>query len=289
MDFLNSQENYMRVRVSFPPISIMLKPISIMLNVFYPRSQVYGMGVQHENSLALVTGAGSGIGFAIARKLGEKGFKVAIGDLKNYEESAENLRKLGLHVVGLPLDVTNWDSCSEFVEASMAHFKTDHVDVLVNNAGIIRDSLFVKMTREDWDAVIKVHLYGAFNMTKQVVESMISKGHGRIINMSSLSWTGNVGQANYSAAKAGLVGFTKTHSKELGRYNIKVNAIATGFFDTPMTRTVPDKIREKFMERLSIKRIGEPEDVANLVAFLASDEASYITGELIGVTGGLTF
>ncbi|BCS93268.1 L-rhamnose 1-dehydrogenase (NADP(+)) [Metallosphaera sp. J1] len=247
------------------------------------------MGVQHVNSLALVTGGASGIGYAISQKLAERGFNVAIGDLKNYEESAENLKKLGLPVVGLPLDVTSWDSCAQFVEASLSHFRTDHVDVLVNNAGIIRDSLFVKMSREDWDLVIRVHLYGAFNMTKQVVESMISKQHGRIVNMSSLSWTGNVGQANYASAKAGLIGFTKTLAKELGRYNITVNAIAPGFIDTPMTRSVPDKIREKFMERLAIRRIGDPVDVANLVAFLASDEASYITGEVIGVTGGLTF
>ncbi|MEM3271100.1 MAG: SDR family oxidoreductase, partial [Metallosphaera sp.] len=157
------------------------------------------------------------------------------------------------------------------------------------NAGVIRDSLFVKMSKEDWDFVIKVNLYGAFNMTKQVVETMIRSGHGRIINMSSLSWTGNIGQANYSAAKAGLIGFTKTLSKELGRYNITVNAIAPGFIDTPMTRSVPEKVREKFLQRLSIPRVGTPEDVAGLVVFLASDEASYITGEVIGVTGGLTF
>ncbi|AWR98528.1 beta-ketoacyl-ACP reductase [Metallosphaera hakonensis] len=247
------------------------------------------MSVQHKGALALVTGGASGIGFAISRKLGEIGFKVAIGDLKNYEASAQELRNSGLEVVGLPLDVTDWDSCGRFVQNAMSHLGTDHVDVLVNNAGVIRDNLLIKMTREDWDIVIKVHLYGAFNMTKHVVDSMISKQHGRIINMSSLSWTGNVGQANYASAKAGLIGFTKTLSKELGRYNVTVNAISPGFIDTPMTRTVPEKVREKFMDRLSIRRIGQPEDVANLVAFLATDQASYITGEVIGVTGGLTF
>ncbi|MEM3268735.1 MAG: 3-oxoacyl-ACP reductase FabG, partial [Metallosphaera sp.] len=214
---------------------------------------------------------------------------VAIGDVRNYDEGAESLRRKGLNVVGLPLDVTDWDSCATFVTESLKAFNSDHVDVLVNNAGVIRDSLFVKMSKEDWDFVIKVNLYGAFNMTKQVVETMIRSGHGRIINMSSLSWTGNIGQANYSAAKAGLIGFTKTLSKELGRYNITVNAIAPGFIDTPMTRSVPEKVREKFLQRLSIPRVGTPEDVAGLVVFLASDEASYITGEVIGVTGGLTF
>lgn len=184
--------------------------------------------IQHPNALALVTGGGSGIGFATTRALASKGFKVAVGDLReDLEERVKSLRDSGLEVVGMKLDVADWDSCVNFVKASMERFQTDHVDVLVNNAGIIRDNLFVKMTREEWDAVMRVHLYGAFNMTKQVVEGMIRNGHGRIINMSSLSWMGNVGQANYSAAKAGLIGFTKTLAKELGRYNVTVNAVDT--------------------------------------------------------------
>jgi len=157
----------------------------------------------------------------------------------------------------------------------------------VNNAGINRDALFVKMTYEQWDEVIKVDLYSMFNMTKQVVDGMVKRNYGRIINISSLSWLGNIGQANYSAAKAGVIGFTKTLARELGKYNITVNAICPGFIDTPMTRAVPEKIRQRIIERIPMGRIGQPEDVANLVAFLASDEASYITGEVIGVTGGL--
>ncbi|QKQ99003.1 beta-ketoacyl-ACP reductase [Metallosphaera tengchongensis] len=245
--------------------------------------------VSHPSSLALVTGGASGIGLVTAEVLSKAGFNVAIGDIKGYEEKAKELSQKGLTVKGFKLDVTDWDSCRAFVSEAKSVFNSDHVDVLVNNAGVLKDNLFVKMTREEWDFVIKVNLYGAFNMTKQVVEDMMRVGHGRIINLSSLSWTGNVGQANYSASKAGLVGFTKALSKELGRYNITVNAVAPGLIDTAMTKGIPDKVMEKFMERIPLKRKGSPQEVAEVIAFLASDRASYVTGEVLGITGGLTF
>lgn len=239
--------------------------------------------------VAIVTGAGSGIGYATSLKLASKGIVVVMGDIaENIEQKAKEVKSAtGTEVIGLRVDVSDWNSCKEFYEKTLKILNIDHVDILVNNAGIIRDALFVKMTPEQWDQVIKVHLYGTFNMTKQVVEGMIKQNWGRIINMSSASWLGNIGQANYSAAKAGIIGFTKTLARELGKYNITVNALVPGFIDTPMTRSVPEKVRNKIIERIPSGRVGNPEDVANVIAFLVSDEASYINGAIIEVTGGL--
>lgn len=240
--------------------------------------------------IAIVTGAASGIGRAIAFKLASLGSTLILGDikideLKNVAEIISNETKS--KVIPLYVNVADFNSTKEFYEKATSILGVDYVDILVNNAGINRDALFVKMTYEQWDEVIKVDLYSMFNMTKQVVEGMIRRNYGRIINMSSMSWLGNIGQANYSAAKAGVIGFTKTLARELAKYGITVNAICPGFIDTPMTRAVPEKIRQKIIERIPMGRIGKPEDVANLVAFLASDEASYITGEVISVSGGL--
>ncbi|ARM75539.1 3-oxoacyl-ACP reductase FabG [Acidianus manzaensis] len=239
---------------------------------------------------AIVTGAGSGIGYATSVKLANKGITVIMGDIiKDIGEKAKEVESLSKSkVIGLTVDVSDWNSTKEFYEEALKILGIDHVDILVNNAGIIRDALFVKMTPEQWDQVIKVHLYGTFNMTKQVIEGMIKYNWGRIINMSSASWMGNIGQANYSAAKAGIIGFTKTLARELGKYNITVNALVPGFIDTPMTRSVPEKIRKIIIDRIPLGKIGSPEDVANLIAFLVSDEASYLTGDIIEVTGGLT-
>ncbi|MEM3972524.1 MAG: 3-oxoacyl-ACP reductase FabG [Saccharolobus sp.] len=240
--------------------------------------------------IAIVTGAASGIGRAIAFKLASLGSTLILGDvkideLKNVAEIISNETKS--KVIPLYVNVADFNSTKEFYEKATSILGVDYVDILVNNAGINRDALFVKMTYEQWDEVIKVDLYSMFNMTKQVVEGMIRRNYGRIINMSSMSWLGNIGQANYSAAKAGVIGFTKTLARELAKYGITVNAICPGFIDTPMTRAVPEKIRQKIIERIPMGRIGKPEDVANLVAFLASDESSYITGEVISVSGGL--
>jgi len=238
----------------------------------------------------IITGSASGIGYATALKFASRGYNLILGDInpKIIDIAREISESYKVKAVGLIVDVKDWNSCKEFYEKGISSLGVDHVDILVNNAGILRDALFVKMTYEQWDEVIKVHLYGTFNMTKQVVEGMIRQGWGRIINLSSISWQGNIGQANYSAAKAGIIGFTRTLAKELGRYGITVNAVVPGIIDTPMTRNLPEKIKQMFLERIPLRRVGNPEEVANLIVFLASDEASYINGAIIEITGGLT-
>jgi 3-oxoacyl-[acyl-carrier protein] reductase len=237
--------------------------------------------------VALVTGAASGIGKATAIRLAKEGANLALGDLKDLSELCDSLKNYGVKVVALKLDVSDYSSCESFYKSALSELCVERADILVNNAGINRDSLFVKMSFEQWDDVIKVDLYSMFNMTKQVVPKMLENSWGRIVNVSSISWLGNIGQANYSAAKAGVIGFTKTLARELAKHGITVNAVCPGFIDTPMTRAVPEKIREMILSRIPMKRIGNPEEVASVIAFLCSDDASYITGEVIGVTGGL--
>lgn len=241
-----------------------------------------------KGKVALVTGAASGIGNAIANKLASDGAELIVGDISETvrQRSEEIAANTGRRVVWGIVDVSILDSCQTFVKNSLEQLGSEGVDILVNNAGINMDALFLKMTYEQWDRVLKVDLYSMFNMTKQVAGMMVERNYGRIINISSMSWLGNVGQANYSAAKAGVIGFTKTLSKELAKYNITVNAICPGFIDTPMTRAVPEKIKQMMIEKISMKRIGRPEEVAALVSFLSSDAASYITGEVINVSGG---
>jgi 3-oxoacyl-[acyl-carrier protein] reductase len=244
--------------------------------------------MNHTGKLALVTGAASGIGAAIALRLASDGADLILGDISEaiQHQAEEIISKTGRNVIWGKVDVSDFDSCNKFIQSSMKNLGKS-VDILVNNAGINRDALFLKMTYEQWDSVIKVDLYSMFNMTKQLAQAMVDKGYGRIINISSMSWLGNIGQANYAAAKAGVIGFTKTLARELAKYNVTVNAICPGFIDTPMTRAVPEKIRNMMLEKIPMKRIGDPRDVAALVSFLASEDASYITGEVINVSGGL--
>lgn len=238
-----------------------------------------------ENKVALVTGASRGIGKACAIELAKAGYDVAISYAGNDEaanNTIEELKSLNVNAKAYKFNVADKDACAKAVEEVLADFSK--IDVLVNNAGIARDGLFMRMSAENWDAVINTNLSSAFYMTSPIIRTMIKQRSGCIINMSSIvGQYGNAGQANYSAAKAGLIGFTKSLAKELGSRNIRVNAIAPGFIQTDMTK---DLDTEKMVEHIPLKRLGQPEDIAKTVKFLAED-ATYITGQVIGVDGGL--
>ncbi len=235
----------------------------------------------------LVTGSTRGIGKAIAVAFAEKGADVIITgrDKGSAEIVANNIKnEFGVNAYGFALDL------SSDVESAWKEIKKEieFVDILVNNAGITKDTLFIRMKDEDWEQVINVNLNGTFKITKLVVKDMIKKKTGKIINISSIiGFIGNAGQANYATTKAGLIGFTKSLAKELAPRNITVNAVAPGFIETDMTENLPVEIKEKYLEQIPLKKFGKPQDVANAVLFLASDMASYITGETIHVNGGM--
>jgi NAD(P)-dependent dehydrogenase (short-subunit alcohol dehydrogenase family) len=236
-----------------------------------------------KDKVAIVTGAGRGIGEGIARRLARDGAIVACADVNEADATtvASSLSRVGL---GLRLDVSKADECDALV--SNVHQRYGRLDILVNNAGINRDAMLHKMTDEQWHQVIAVDLTGVFFMTRAASRIMRTAGSGRIVNISSASWMGNIGQANYAAAKAGVVGLSRTAAKELARSQVTVNAICPGFIDTTMTRGIPDAIREQQLAKIPLGRAGQPADVAAVVAFLASDEAGYVTGEVINVGGG---
>ncbi len=235
----------------------------------------------------LVTGSTRGIGKAIATKFAEHGADVIItGRNKGTAEVvAENLKnEFGVSAYGFKLDFSE-DIPAQWKEIEKV---AGNVDILVNNAGLTRDTLFIRMKDEDWNTVIQTNLTGTFKITQLVVKGMMKKRWGRIINISSIiGFIGNVGQVNYATTKAGLIGFTKSLAKELASRNITVNAVAPGFIETDMTQELPAEIKEKYLEQIPLGRFGKPEDVANTVLFLASDMASYITGETIHVNGGM--
>ena len=237
---------------------------------------------------AVVTGAGRGIGKAIATKLASLGADVAIVDIdaETAGSTAAEIASTGATAVGYELDITD-------AEAVATVFKTiledlGGLDILVNNAGLTRDNLLLRMSPDDWDLVMRVNLKGAFNCTRAAVRPMMSQRSGRIISIASVvGLVGNAGQANYAASKAGLIALMKTVAREFGGRNITANTVAPGFIETPMTESLPEKAREDFASRILLKRFGSPSDVANLVAFLASDEADYITGQTISIDGGM--
>ncbi|WP_457601279.1 3-oxoacyl-[acyl-carrier-protein] reductase [Hydrogenivirga sp.] len=238
---------------------------------------------------ALVTGSTRGIGRATAQRLAEAGASVVVtgrSEDRAREVAKEIAEKTGAKTFGVGLDIGSRESIEEALKSVNEELGT--VDILVNNAGVNRDTLFIRMKYEDWDEIIRVNLTGTFLVTQLVVKGMLKKKWGRVINMSSVvAFIGNVGQANYSAAKAGLIGFTKTLAKELAPRNITVNAIAPGFIETDMTENLPEEIKQGFLSQIPMNRFGKSEDVANVVLFLASELSGYVTGEVIHVNGGL--
>lgn len=238
---------------------------------------------------AIITGASRGIGCQIAKKYAQNGANIAIVDVGN-PENAEIARKeieaYGVKCNVYFCDISDFAKTKELVDQVIADF--GGIDILVNNAGITRDGLVLSMKEEDFNRVISINLTGAFNMIKHTYSHFMKKRSGRIINISSVvGLTGNAGQANYSSSKAGLIGLTKSIAKELGGRNVLCNAIAPGFIQTDMTGDLNDKVKESFMSLVPLKRPGLPEDIANVALFLASDLASYVTGEVIRVDGGL--
>ena len=239
--------------------------------------------------VALVTGASRGIGQATAIELAKAGADIIVNFIGNEavaQETVEAIEALGRKAIKIKADVGNAEDVQAMVDEAVAAF--GHIDILVNNAGITRDGLLIRMKDSDWDEVLNINLKGVYLVTKAVAKLMVKQRAGRIINMTSVSGvTGNVGQANYAAAKAGVIGFTKTCAKELAARGITVNAVAPGFIETAMTDVLPEKIKEGIAATVPFGRMGQPEEIASVVTFLASDFASYITGQVLNVDGGM--
>lgn len=240
--------------------------------------------------VALVTGGSRGIGRAVALALAAQGARVAVNYARNAEAAEEVVREItrnGGEAVALQADVADFAAGEALVGAVEARF--GRLDVLVNNAGITRDTLLMRMKESDWDDVIHTNLKGMFNCTRAAVRLMVKQRQGRVINIASVSaFAGNPGQANYAAAKAGVIGFTRVLAKEVGSRGVTVNAVAPGFITTDMTAVLPDRVKEEVLARVPAGRFGDPEDVAHAVVFLASPASGYITGQTIVVDGGLT-
>jgi 3-oxoacyl-(acyl-carrier-protein) reductase len=238
---------------------------------------------------ALITGASRGIGKAIAIRFAMEGSDIAITNIIDDEEfktTIKEIEALGVRVKGYVSNAANFEDSQQVINEIVKDFT--RIDILINNAGITRDNLLMRMTEDQWDSVIAVNLKSVFNLTKAVLQTMLKQKNGSIINMSSVvGVSGNAGQSNYSASKAGIIGFTKSIAKEVGSRNIRCNAIAPGFILTEMTEKLPEEVKKEWANKIPLKRGGTPEDVANTALFLASDLSSYITGQTIHVCGGM--
>ncbi|RLC47294.1 MAG: beta-ketoacyl-ACP reductase [Candidatus Coatesbacteria bacterium] len=241
-----------------------------------------------DRQVALVTGAARGIGKAIAVRLARDGLDVVLCDLLEAEmaETKRELESLGSETLTFNCDVTDSAKVDAMVKEAEQHY--GRLDVLVNNAGITRDKLLMRMSDDDWGKVLAVNLTSVFNCTRSVIRGMVSRRRGRVISISSvIGLMGNVGQANYGASKAGIIGFSRSVAREVASRGVTVNVIAPGYIDTPMTQNLPEKAKEQLFNMIPMKRLGRPEDIANVVAFLVSDDAGYITGQVINVNGGI--
>ena len=241
-----------------------------------------------EGKVALITGGARGIGQAIAMTFAKEGADIVVADvnLEIAQKTAAEIEALGRKALALEMDVTNYEKVEEGINKILD--KMGKVDILVNNAGITKDNLLMRMSQAEWDAVINVNLKGTFNCIRAVSRPMVKQRSGRIISIASIiGLMGNPGQANYAASKAGIIALTKTVAKELASRNINANAVAPGFIQTEMTAKLPEDLKKRMLEAIPLAKLGSPNDVANLCLFLASDESSYITGQVITVDGGM--
>jgi 3-oxoacyl-[acyl-carrier protein] reductase len=241
-----------------------------------------------KGKVALITGSAQGIGRAIAILFARKGADIVVSDLNSEEAQkvAKEIEKIGRRCLVTITNVADFKEAEQMINKTIEEL--GRIDILVNNAGIVRDSLLLRMKEESWDQVLNVNLKGTFNCTRAAVRFMVKQRSGKIVNIASISGEmGNIGQANYSASKAGVIGFTKTAAREFASRGINVNAVAPGFIDTLMTKSLPDDIRENLKKQIPVERLGTPEDIAEAVYFLVSDASSYITGQVINVNGGL--
>ena len=241
-----------------------------------------------KTKVALITGAAQGIGKAVTLVLARHGADVIVADvnIEKAQETAREVEALGRAAMAVRVDVTRLEDVEKMVEAAVQRF--GKIDILINNAGIARDKLILRMTEEDWDTVLNVNLKGTFNCTKAVIKHMSKQRSGKIVNIASVvGMMGNPGQANYSASKAGVIGLTKTIAREFAARGINVNAIAPGYIQTPMTEVLPEKAKEELKRLIPMERLGQPEDVAHAVLFLVSEASSYITGNILNVNGGI--
>jgi 3-oxoacyl-[acyl-carrier protein] reductase len=243
-----------------------------------------------KGKVALITGGSRGIGKAIALKLASLGADIVINyssSDKKAKEVIEQVKAMGRQGIAVKADVSIMNEAEKLVNEGIDKF--GKIDILVNNAGITRDNLLMRMTEQEWDDVLNVNLKGTFNVTKSAIRKMLRQKNGSIINISSVvGVTGNAGQCNYSASKAGMIGFTKSLAKEVGKKSVRVNAVAPGFIKTDMTDALSEELKQEYLKNIPLNRLGTPEDIANAVAFLASDISQYITGQVIIVDGGMS-